>query len=552
LINLTTIPTEPKSYPIEREIGTWNDSSVAFGQIPLIHIVDEDDQLLLKSDADWYKVLHYFPYNDWREVAAEYYDTLYHFNQSEAQKRKEREETRDESWPETKEEATQRLLFDRATMSKAAPVIFEEDYATVPDSGIDPGSIAPGMVPDRLGGKKPKCFFALVKAFIGTATMGFPAEPEHVHLLLSTNPPFARVCGFVPKGEEKQYWYKHVPSLRKLEQFDMIMTRSGLWEKMKWQEVLKNIEAGIIGKENELVGDTTHYHAYSSFKTVRYVDEKGKEHVKSQCKVTKHCHCEDKESCRHPWELADEGAGTIVKSNHKMIWGHKASVLGLPRQGIPLDAVAIADGATHDGETLFPHVDRLFESLPMLIEWIDTVLYDSACDDRTLKEKFEGKFQIDLKTSLNPRRRQAVTDHLPKGMEKMTPYGNLICKAGYEMDYQGIRYEAEKFIYQAPVDENDVSVCMSCDHKMACCPRAKTGRMVNISFDVLPHIDKQDPPMAKRFKAIMMRRPSIERIIKRLKCDLSDDRLSKRSNSSFQAYLDKTMIAFHMLLRNWA
>ena len=32
--------------------------------------------------------------------------------------------------------------------------------------------------------------------------------------------------------------------------------------------------------------------------------------------------------------------------------------------------------------------------------------------------------------------------------------------------------------------------------------------------------------------------------------DLGDDRLSKRGNASFQAYLDKTMIAFHILLRN--
>jgi hypothetical protein len=56
--------------------------------------------------------------------------------------------------------------------------------------------------------------------------------------------------------------------------------------------------------------------------------------------------------------------------------------------------------------------------------------------------------------------------------------------------------------------------------------------------------------MAKRFKAIMARRPSVERMIKRLKCDLSDDRLTKRGNDSFQAYLDKTMIAFHVLLRH--
>ncbi|MES9858938.1 MAG: hypothetical protein ABW166_20410 [Sedimenticola sp.] len=56
--------------------------------------------------------------------------------------------------------------------------------------------------------------------------------------------------------------------------------------------------------------------------------------------------------------------------------------------------------------------------------------------------------------------------------------------------------------------------------------------------------------MAKRFKAIMTHRPSVECMIKRLKCDLGDDRLSQRGNDSFQAYLDKTAISYHLLIRH--
>ena len=118
------------------------------------------------------------------------------------------------------------------------------------------------------------------------------------------------------------------------------------------------------------------------------------------------------------------------------------------------------------------------------------------------------------------------------------------------MDYQGSRYEHEKFIYQAPVDENNVSVCLNCEHKPLCCPHSTKGRVATVPFDMLPHINAEDPPMAKRFKAMMRQRPSVERMIKRLKCDLSDDRLTKRGNASFQAYLDKTMISFHILLRS--
>ena len=55
--------------------------------------------------------------------------------------------------------------------------------------------------------------------------------------------------------------------------------------------------------------------------------------------------------------------------------------------------------------------------------------------------------------------------------------------------------------------------------------------------------------MSKTFQAMMTRRPAVERMIKRLKCDLGDETLSKRSNRCFQAYLDKTLLAFHILLR---
>jgi len=93
-----------------------------------------------------------------------------------------------------------------------------------------------------------------------------------------------------------------------------------------------------------------------------------------------------------------------------MIWGHKASIIGLPLQGIPLDVIAIADAATFDGETFYPHLVHLFNQLPEIKPWITTVLYDSACDSHDLKWKFEDNLGIDLKTSLNPRRNKPITE----------------------------------------------------------------------------------------------------------------------------------------------
>jgi hypothetical protein len=293
-------------------------SVAAHQQIPLIHVVHEDDELLANSpEAEWYKILQNLPWEPYQPIAADYYNALYHFNKSKSHSQKSGDLSE-----EQKETATQRLLFERATMDETVPVLSEEEFITDILPTVFPSMIAPGKTPDRLGGKKPKCFFALFKSFIGASLMGLEAIPEKVHLLLTSNLSFARVCGFVPKGDNDQYWFKYVPSNRKLEQFDQIMTDYGLWDRLKIKEVIENLEQGIIKEEKELVGDTTHFYAYSGFETVTYIDEKGKEQRKSQSKTTKNCRCKDKDNCEHPWELADDGAGTIVKAFNKYIWGH--------------------------------------------------------------------------------------------------------------------------------------------------------------------------------------------------------------------------------------
>jgi hypothetical protein len=234
-----------------------------------------------------------------------------------------------------------------------------------------------------------------------------------------------------------------------------------------------------------------------------------------------------------------------------MYWGHKASVIGLPKQGIAIDAVAITDAASHDGQMFLPHVKDVFEGYPELTNSVDRVLYDSACDDAELRARFKDQLGVDLKASFNRRRSKPITKDLPRGVEKITPYGVPICLAGHEFDYKGCRYGSGKFIFEAPQFDDDTSVCINCTERDGCCNRStQSGRTITVSFDTLPHINSNDPPMAKRFKAIMRRRPSVERMIKRLKCDLGDDRLSKRGNESFQAYLDKTMIAYHLLIRH--
>ncbi|MEE4357373.1 MAG: hypothetical protein V2I97_12980 [Desulfococcaceae bacterium] len=460
---------------------SYTPSPSVINQIPLILEVYEDEHLLLSSpDTEWYRKLKNLPWRDYCETAAQYYDALHHFNKS----RRESAGSSESGNNEDKEAAKQRLLFDRPTMDKTVPVLYEPEFQKPPVRRFSPLSVAPGIVPHREGGPKPKCFFAMFTAFLGVMFTGFEPDPENVRFFLTSNPAFAGVCGFIPPGEDEEYWYRHIPGLRKIQQFDQIMTDYGLWNREKLREVRKNIEQKIIEEENKIVGDTTHYYAYSGFETVVYTDENDKEQKKSQSRLTKNCRCEDRDTCSHPWELSDDGAGTVVKAARKMIWGHKASVVGLPLQGIPLDARCVGDAATHDSQTFYPHINALFEDFPELSPWFCTALYDSACDDPKLKQMFEDDFGIRLKTSLNPRRRKTVTENLPKFMDKLTPYGTLTCTAGYDMNFKGVRHDTGKFIYQAPVGDNNESVCSGCEHRTECTPLSSEGRTVTIPFSL--------------------------------------------------------------------
>ena len=195
-------------------------TSPVYRPMPLFEFVNKDDEILSNSpDQEWYRILKNMPYQNYQKLAAAYYCALYDFNQ----KNKKIELSCSDKNSESKEKARQRVLFDRPTMDKSKPVLDSvepEEITTTPPS-IKPELLIPGVVPTRKLGKKPKCFFAMFYSFIGVMLMGFPPEPEVVFNLLTSNLSFARVCGFIP-DVAKEYWFKNIPSLRKLEQFDQI------------------------------------------------------------------------------------------------------------------------------------------------------------------------------------------------------------------------------------------------------------------------------------------------------------------------------------------
>jgi len=550
-------------------------------QIPLIHLVESDDLYLeAQEDVFWFDLLRDLDWPWLRPVAAGYYEALWQFNEQQARARAERSATDSAANPETPEEATCRLLFERATLCEDAPILHEPEPLQPAAIRVDPGTLRPGQTPPRLAGRAPKCFFAMFKAFMGVAVCGTPPEPQHVRQKLIENPSFARSCGFTLPDPKRGYRQSDVPSLRKLEQFDQIMSDNGLWGEAAVGQVAKNLKQGFIKLEPTLVHDTTHYQAFSSMRVVDLPEDeekpssndvkpdetkrgagnptttkhrqqqpnRKKRKRKSHPKTTKTCKCPDRANCPHPWVNADEGAGTVVKSTGKMYWGHKASTISFANQEILLDAVAMTDAASHDSQSLPGHVARVFKLHPDLEPVINRVLDDGAADDQTLKDFFWREWEIELLAPINPRRRGPITKDLPRGIDHLTPMGIPVCRQGYPFEFVTCRHDTQKFVFQAPWGEDGIPVCWQCLERRQCYRGNVGARRVTIGFERLPWLDAEFPQVSKRFAKIMARRTVIERLHKLMKYDFGDDRLSKRGTKAFQARLDKTLLAMHLSL----
>lgn len=629
-----------------------------------VHV--DDATLLAAGEADWLRVVLGLVWQVYRLLAAQYYQALWEFNADAARRRRESrgvespdDDTREQAdlWSleedddpddcatqETNEEATSRLMRERPTGGNAdAPILHPTPLPPQTTPTVRPELLEPGVVPFRIRGKAPKCFFSLLKASLGVQAMGRTATAEEVDHHLRISPPFARACGFTQPKPDGKYRQSDIPRLRKLQQFEQIMGARGLWAGIKVQTIGDNISQGVV----EIVGqdlaqDTTHYMAYSAMDVIetppetclpdkeataekstppaemkkptrmpksarrgarraarekcrkawreRYEANKAKRHGttrkkkastqgarkqdapasgaplptssstngkpkrKSQSRTIKNCRCTEPETCKHPWVLSDPGAGTVVKGGRvggkRKYWAHKAAVLCTAPAGIPLDAVAMADAASHDGMALVPQLRSVFATYPELKGKFDVVLADTAMDDAATKQTVRDDFGMVLKTPTNPRAIKTITTDLGRGMKSLTPTGVLTCQANHEMPFKSVRFKTERFIYGPPrLSTGDVA-CLTCPLRDACCRRdTKGGREVEIPITYLKHIDPGDPPMSRRFKALMRNRTSVERAIKRIKLDFGDDHLTRRGNDAFQAHLDRSLIALHLLLR---
>jgi hypothetical protein len=377
---------------------------------------------------------------------------------------------------------------------------------------------------------------------MGIIVRGHVPEPEEVAEELRSNPGFARTCGFTLPYPHKGYRQSDIPSLRKLEQFDQIMTQHKLWQKAAVGQVADNLKSGRLSSSPTLVHDTTHYQAFSSRQTVEIPakdqtsSKSKKPKRKSHPLSTKNCRCQDRANCHHPWVSADEGAGTVVKSGGEMHWAHKASTFSFSaresKQEILLDAVAMTDAASNDSQSLLPHLQRIRTLYPDLK--IQRLLDDSAADHQHLKDTLARDFGIELLVSPNPRGRQPLQKNIPRGINHIRSAGTPVCAQGLPFDFLGCRHSSKHFLFRAPLDPQGIPVCQTCPRKSACCRNGSARRQIVVTFDRLPWIDPGFPQISRRFHKAMAQRTVIERIHKLMKYDYGDDRLTKRGNAAFR------------------
>jgi len=97
-------------------------------QIPLIHIVESDD-LYLESQEDvfWFDLLRDLDWFSLRPVAARYYEGLWQFNEQQARTRAERSAAAAAN-PETPEDATYRLMFERPTLCEDVQGLYGRNH----------------------------------------------------------------------------------------------------------------------------------------------------------------------------------------------------------------------------------------------------------------------------------------------------------------------------------------------------------------------------------------------------------------------------------------
>ena len=454
----------------------------------------------------------------------------------------------------------QRKAAKKKAASNTAPAIFVDPTAGVIADDIPPClrdfAIAPPRVRDFLDrpGRPPVDAGCLLRAFLVALILTGDASPTAVHRLLHSNPTVARECGFLGLRTRRlpgEYTSRRVPSPSTLEEFDEVMTRYGLWHRLRLAQVSSNLESGVIPVEDTLVFDTTHVEANSHCTAVVLDDDEGgkKPRQRKVCRLRKTCNCGERawETCEHGWQVTDAGAAVVVKGPTRVYWAHKTSHCTFGDSEIPLDIRAMQHASDHDSKTLPAHIDLLKRDLPRAVSEVRHVLADDGYQGNrdAVAERLHGA-RLSLPVHPDGRSKAHVAERFD-GIERFTRTGVPVCAAGHHFEMRGRDITQERYIWAAPDGSDGRSVCDGCPFAETCKLRG-TRRHVRVDRSDFPQIDWDHPQHLARERARYARRTGIERAIKRLKVDLGGEDLTHRDALRVQAHFDKRLLLLHVLL----
>lgn len=457
----------------------------------------------------------------------------------------------------------ERKSSEKAPAGRDEPAIFVEvrpdpENDELPEALRD-FSRPPPPLSNVLGGpgRPPTDALCMMRAFLASPLLGVGDSPTAVHRQLRSNPTFARACGFLGPAALKQpgdLTSRRLPSLSMCEEFSEVMTRYGLWQLARIEQVRENIATGVVEVEDTVSFDTTHIEANSHCANVVPLDAKpaadGKKPKQRKVpRVRKSCDCgkENWEDCEHPWGPTDQGAAIVFKGPTRVYWAHKASVAAFADSEIPFDVRSLQYAAEHDGNTIEPHLELLQRDLPETIAELRHALADDAYQgNHDAVARFGRQARLNVPVHPNGRSKAKVAARF-NGIDRFTPIGVPICDADHRFVMRGRDLSNESYIWAAPDDDAGQSVCATCPFAASCLAKGNR-RHIRVDRHDFPQIDWDHPQHFAKNNARYQKRTGIERAIKRLKTDLLGEQLGHRDGPRVQAHLDRKLLTFHLLL----
>lgn len=464
------------------------------------------------------------------------------------------------------EQAQRQSLDNRRQMPLSLDEVFvapqPEPTAELPEALRDFSKEPPSRMSLLEGRGRPPCDArCLTRAFLAAPLLGVDDSPTRVYHLLHNNPSFAYQCGFDgTQGDGRTS--RRLPSQSVCEQFNEVMTRYGLWNIARVEQVRANLASGVVEAEATVVFDTTHLEANSGSDNLKpantnaTVDKEsdGRDKTAKEPKnrkvprMRKRCMCgrDSWENCKHPWVPSDSGAAVVVKGPTRIYWAHKASVASFATSEVPFDVRVCQYAAQHDGKTLVPHLEVITEVIPTAIEKMKHVLADDAYRDNEAAVSEFGQ-NARLVVPVHGRQTNPTLAGRYPGISHFTRSGVPVCESGHRFQMSARDISSERYIWTAPTDDDGQPVCHQCPMASSCLRNGKR-RHIRVPRAEQPHINWENPQHLAREQARYSKRTSIERAIKRLKVDLRAESLTHRDALRVQAHLDRKLLTLHVLL----